>query len=64
MTRPFELPDRRDTRRFVVDAEVVHARKSLALGLDAPAPAEASDEPLAGPEPRVAGEEPEQREIA
>jgi ATP-dependent Clp protease ATP-binding subunit ClpX len=59
----YELPDRRDTRRFVVDAEVVHARKSLALGLDAPAPAPAED-PAPAREPSAAEDEPEQRESA
>ena len=29
----YELPNRKDVRRFVVDAEVVGGRKSLAKGL-------------------------------
>jgi ATP-dependent Clp protease ATP-binding subunit ClpX len=41
----YELPDRRDTRRFVLDADAVHGRRSLALGLKAPRPAESAGEP-------------------
>src|SRR6185503_5202201 len=33
----YELPDRRDSRRFVIDAEVVRGKRSLALGLKTPA---------------------------
>jgi len=57
----YELPDRRDTRTFVLDADAVHGRKSLALGLNAPAPREEEDEP-ASPEPPA--EPGDQREIA
>jgi ATP-dependent Clp protease ATP-binding subunit ClpX len=31
----YELPDRQDTRRFVLDADVVRGKRSLALGLKA-----------------------------
>src|SRR5688572_15503500 len=52
----YELPDRRDTRRFVLDADVVRGKRSLALGLKASArPAETE------PPPAASGE---QREIA
>ena len=56
----YELPDRRDTRRFVLDADVVNGKRSLALGLKASArPTEIASEPQATPE--APGE---QREIA
>jgi len=56
----YELPDRRDTRRFVLDADVVSGKRSLAVGLKAPTrPVEIQSTP--------SGDEsspPEQREIA
>jgi ATP-dependent Clp protease ATP-binding subunit ClpX len=53
----YELPDRRDSRRFVIDAEVVRGKRSLALGLKAPArPADVEPSSPAAPG--------EQREIA
>ncbi len=53
----YELPDRRDTHRYVVDADVVRGKRSLALGLKPTArPAEIE------PGPSTAGGE--QREIA
>ena len=53
----YELPDRRDARRFVIDADVVRGKRSLALGLKAPSrPAE-----VAPSAPEAPGE---QREIA
>jgi ATP-dependent Clp protease ATP-binding subunit ClpX len=52
----YELPDRRDTRRFVLDGDTVRGKKSLALGLRA-APRKVDEEPPAA----AAGE---QREIA
>jgi len=56
----YELPDRRDTRRFVIDADVVRGKKSLALGLERSArPAEVI-EPATPP----AAPAPEQRESA
>jgi ATP-dependent Clp protease ATP-binding subunit ClpX len=53
----YELPDRRDTRRFVIDADVVRGKRTLALGLKTSSPR--SDAPPAAPD--VPGE---QREIA
>jgi len=53
----YELPDRRDSRRFVIDAEVVRGKRALALGLRTPnRPAEV--------EPSVPETPGEQREIA
>ena len=53
----YELPDRRDTRRFVVDADVVRGKRTLALGLKSSSrPAEVEPGPSAAPG--------EQREIA
>ncbi len=53
----YELPDRRDARRFVIDADVVRGKRTLALGLKASArPAEA--------EPGAPATPDEQREIA
>jgi ATP-dependent Clp protease ATP-binding subunit ClpX len=54
----YELPDRRDTRRFVIDAEVVKGKRSLALGLRAP-----SRPPELQP-PGITEAPGEQREIA
>jgi len=55
----YELPDRRDTRRFVLDAEAVHGKRSLAVGLKTSArPPEEATEPAP---PEVPGD---QREIA
>ena len=55
----YELPDRRDTRRFVLDAEVVRGKRTLALGLKtAHRPTEIE------PSPEVAPPADEQREIA
>ena len=56
----YELPDRRDTRRFVLDADVVNGKRSLAVGLKTSSrPVEI--QPTAGGDE---GASPEQREIA
>jgi ATP-dependent Clp protease ATP-binding subunit ClpX len=54
----YELPDRHDTRRFLIDADVVRGKRTLALGLKSSGrPAEiASSAPVVPPA--------EQREIA
>ncbi len=52
----YELPDRRDTRRFVLDGDVVRGKKTLALGLR-PAPRKSAEE-------GASGTGTEQREIA
>jgi len=56
----YELPDRRDARRFVLDADVVHGKRSLALGLKTSSRPAEPENPAATP-PDVPGE---QREIA
>src|SRR5688572_761786 len=54
----YELPDRRDSRRFVIDAEVVRGKRTLALGLKTSATRPADAEPGS---PETPGQ---QREIA
>jgi ATP-dependent Clp protease ATP-binding subunit ClpX len=54
----YELPDRRDTRRFVLDADVVLGKRSLALGLEV---SRRGEERAPVEAPPAAGE---QREIA
>ncbi len=56
----YELPDRRDTRRFVLDADAVRGRKSLALGLKSAPVREAPAGDHVGPAPA----QTEQRESA
>ncbi len=57
----YELPTRRDERRFVVDSDVVRGRRKLALGLTgSEVEEEAESTALPAPEPL----EPEQRESA
>ncbi len=49
----YELPDRRDARRFVLDADAVRGRKSLALGLKTSSrPAQEDSGPSAAPPQR------------
>ncbi|MCZ6599152.1 MAG: AAA family ATPase, partial [Planctomycetota bacterium] len=56
----YELPNRKDTRTFAVDADVVRGKKKLAKGLTAE---DVAEEPEEAPKPRPADDE-EQRESA
>ncbi|MEW6071581.1 MAG: ATP-dependent Clp protease ATP-binding subunit ClpX [Planctomycetota bacterium] len=59
----YELPNRRDERKFVVDRDVVEGRRSLALGIDSDL-VQVDEEPLAGDLPAADEDDGAQREIA